>query len=257
MGKSKVKNSKRLSWILRHGDPEITGLRIRTDGFAPVEDVLKKLDNVSLQELINIVDCDKKGRFKLVIEDGELLIRANQGHSFSFIDDAKLLSKIYLKSLKEMNEKIAIHGTKLTQWENIKNMGLSKMDRTHIHFIPASNFKMINKYRRPNNIELNMTLDQVISKLCDYKCKSGIRPSSNVVIFIDVTNPSFTKNGIEFFISSNGVILSRGNDQGIIDPSMFLLCIDIEHGIELINNVSDAHKTELVKLIIGSIIIPA
>ncbi|KAH8740102.1 hypothetical protein FG386_001763 [Cryptosporidium ryanae] len=257
MKKSNIKNSKKLTWILRHGDPNATGVKIRTDGFALVEDVLEKFDNLSLKELINIVDNDEKSRFKLVNEDGKLFIRANQGHSLSFIESEKLLSKVDSKSLKKMKEKIVMHGTKLSKWENIKNTGLSKMSRSHIHFFSASNFKIVNKHQRYKDIDLNMKLDQVINKLCDYKFQAGIRPSSNVVIFIDITNPNFSKNGIEFFVSSNGVILSSGNDKGVIDSSMFLLCIDIEHGIELMNNTSNIYSNELVKLIVDSIIIPA
>ena len=68
--------------------------------------------------------------------------------------------------------------------------GLSVMCRTHIHIATSKN------------------------------ALSGHRKSCNVYIYIDVTKA--IKDGIKFYLSSNGVILTRGeNDIGFLPSSYF------------------------------------
>lgn len=52
-----------------------------------------------------------------------------------------------------------------------------------------------------------------------YRGNPGMRSSSVVHIFIDV--PKAFDAGLKFYFSDNDVILSPGNDDGHIPPSMF------------------------------------
>ncbi|KAL6128928.1 hypothetical protein ACLB2K_072281 [Fragaria x ananassa] len=65
-------------------------LNMRSDGFMKVHDLLKlnlktfaniPLSSHTVDEIKEAVRKDNKQRFSLLEENGELLIRANQGHS--------------------------------------------------------------------------------------------------------------------------------------------------------------------------------
>jgi len=87
---------------------------------------------------------------------------------------------------------LCVHGTYAKFINSIKETGLNKMSRTHIHL--ATGF--------PDDL-------QVIS---------GARDSSNVFIVIDMKKAM--EDGIEFYCSTNGVILTSGIN-GILEPKYF------------------------------------
>ncbi|KAG5597732.1 hypothetical protein H5410_038964 [Solanum commersonii] len=69
-------------------------LNMRNDGYVKVQDLLKL-------KLKNICKCpteaiwkDNKQRFGLLEENGELLIRANQGHTVKIVENERLLKPI-------------------------------------------------------------------------------------------------------------------------------------------------------------------
>ncbi|KAL1223600.1 hypothetical protein V5N11_019336 [Cardamine amara subsp. amara] len=91
-----------LTRILRHMASELS-LNMRGDGFVKVEDLLKlnlktsaniQLKSHTIDEIREAVRRDNKQRFSLVEENGELLIRANQGHSITTVESEKLLKPI-------------------------------------------------------------------------------------------------------------------------------------------------------------------
>ena len=76
----------------------------------------------------------------------------------------------------------AIHGTTLANWALIEHSGgLHRMSRRHIHCAPA---------------------------LPDHAPISGMRSSADVAIYIDL--PRALADGVPFFRSANGVILTPG-----------------------------------------------
>ncbi|KAL8152790.1 hypothetical protein V2J09_010550 [Rumex salicifolius] len=88
--------------ILRHMASELN-LNMRSDGYVKVQDLLilnlKTFANVPLSshtvdEIKEAVQRDNKQRFSLLEEDGELLIRANQGHSVKTVETESLLKPI-------------------------------------------------------------------------------------------------------------------------------------------------------------------
>lgn len=206
--------SKALSWALRHNAHNI-GLTIREDGYVPVQEILNcrhsKLASAkpTLEAIQDVVQDNDKQRFKLdhrprhlyypkeneyVDKNGDddtiLCIRANQGHSMSFIDPELLLRQLTADELR--STPCIVHGTYLDAWKTIQRRGLSKMTRTHVHFAKGL----------PDQ-------EHVIS---------GMRKSATVYIFVDAAQCA--KDGVAFFESDNGVLLSDGLD-GVLPTRYF------------------------------------
>ncbi|RPD64155.1 hypothetical protein L226DRAFT_552096 [Lentinus tigrinus ALCF2SS1-7] len=190
-----VRISKTLSWILRHGS-QSEGLAMRKDGYVRVNDLLAlpKMRELNLEALQDIVKGDAKGRYSLVLEanpDGgeeSWWIRANQGHSMKSV----VLDLEPISSHSDIPTGIAVHGTNKAAWEVIKEQGLSKMSRNHIHLaqgVPGSG---------------------VIS---------GMRKSSDILIYINVQEA--IDAGLKFYLSANGVVLTEGDDRGYLKPEFF------------------------------------
>lgn len=177
-----IRISKKLSYILRHGAVK-KKLSIRPDGFVDVQEILRELPGCTLIDINQVVENDGKKRYQLKTIDNILMIKACQGHT---IEEVNCLN---LKVLTDISFDI-IHGTFFKCYENIKVQGLSRMRRNHIHFSKGLNF------------------------VC------GLRKTAEIFIFINYLEAR--KNGITFYESDNGVILSPGNLNGFIEPKYFL-----------------------------------
>ncbi|KAM4554727.1 tRNA 2'-phosphotransferase 1 isoform 1-T1 [Odontesthes bonariensis] len=191
-----VRLSKTMSYALRHGANQM-GLEMGTDGFLFVDDLLAhpQFRSYTLQDVERVVATNDKQRFRLCShpEDGRLQIRANQGHSVQVMD---LELKPVLAGAPDCPAE-AVHGSYLHNWSSIQQQGLSRMKRTHIHL--ASGL--------PGE-------DGVIS---------GMRKNCDLAVFIDV--PKALADGIEFFWSENGVLLTAGDAEGKILPKYFIRAI--------------------------------
>lgn len=86
---------------------------------------------MTLEQIKYVVDNNDKQRFKLIQEQGEYLIRANQGHSIKSVNQDQLLERL-AEPLP-----VAVHGTSLDSWQSIKQQGLLCMKRNHIHLAPG------------------------------------------------------------------------------------------------------------------------
>lgn len=215
VSKHNQKLSRALSWALRHNAEKI-GLTILEDGYVPVQEILdsrhSKLASAqpTLQAIQEVVRDNDKQRFKLDYrprhlfypnneensaqqggDDEKILcIRANQGHSLSFINPELLLRPLSRDELSKLP--CIVHGTFPDAWQSIQRQGLSKRNRTHIHFAPGL----------PDQ-------DHVIS---------GMRKSASVHIYVDAAKCA--QDGISFYQSDNGVLLSDGID-GILPTRYF------------------------------------
>ncbi|KAI0794131.1 KptA family-domain-containing protein [Fomes fomentarius] len=184
-----VRISKTLSWILRHGS-QSEGLVMRKDGYLS-RPKLRELNFGGLQE---IVKNDAKGRYNLVLEAGPNTgdegwwIRANQGHSMKSV----VLDLEPINSQADIPTGIAVHGTTKRAWESIKEQGLSKMTRNHIHLAQG------------------VGSSNVIS---------GMRKSSEILVYVDVQKA--INAGVKFYLSANGVVLTEGDEQGFLLPQFF------------------------------------
>lgn len=125
----KEKNIKRiskfLSLILRH-NPSKIGLELDENGWANVEELLSKSNkkNVrfSIETLEEVVETNDKKRF--AFNDSKTKIRANQGHSIKTID-------LELQTIEP--PAFLYHGTVGKFMASIKEKGLQKMSRQHVH----------------------------------------------------------------------------------------------------------------------------
>ncbi|KAM6435232.1 tRNA 2'-phosphotransferase 1 isoform 1-T4 [Liasis olivaceus] len=193
-----VRLSKALSYALRHGAEKL-GLHMATDGFVDVVEILRlpQFKAWSEEDVQRVVETNEKQRFALGRHpsSGHLQIRANQGHSLQVPE----LELTPLQTRQDFPETVA-HGTLLRYWPAIRQNGLSRMGRTHIHLAPGL----------PGE---GATL-------------SGMRNRSEVAIIIDI--PKALADGISFFRSANGVILTPGDSDGLLLPRYFCRAVQLQ-----------------------------
>ena len=154
------------------------------EGYVLVKDLIRKVNGLTFDNVNKIVSTNNKNRFDLIEKNNKLYIRASQGHSSGNLNDEIMMERI-TEPLKG-----CYHGTYTNKLELIKTNGLSRMSRRHIHIVEFE--------------------DAI----------SGIRASCNVKIYVNIE--SALEDGIKFYRSSNGVILTPGNDNGFLDPKYFL-----------------------------------
>jgi len=174
-----VKISKMFSYVLRHAAHKLD-VTIRKDGFVRLREIMKlrNFRPYNLEELMAVVYFDEKERYTMVREfDGELLIRANQGHTMKVVEDDLLLETI--EDAGEVTE--CVHGTYLVHWPFIKRQGLSRVARNHIHL--ANGLPEDGKIR-------------------------GMRSTAELFVYVNVTMAM--DDGITFHKSKNDVILTQG-----------------------------------------------
>jgi putative RNA 2'-phosphotransferase len=124
MEKNLKSTSKFLSLVLRH-KPEEIGLQLDENGWANVDELIKKVNvkgnKIDINLLIEIVDTNDKKRF--AFNDDKTKIRASQGHSIE-ID-------LNLQSI--LPPDVLYHGTATCFIESILKEGLTKQQRQHVH----------------------------------------------------------------------------------------------------------------------------
>nr|AFK46189.1 unknown [Medicago truncatula] len=196
-GKDKIDALGRLlTRILRHMASELK-LNMRSDGFVNVNDLLKlnlktfaniPLRSHTIDDIREAVRKDNKQHFSLVEENGELLIRANQGHTTTAVETESLLKPI----LSAEEFPVCVHGTYKRNLDSILASGLKRMKRLHVHFsrgLPT-----------------------------DGEVISGMRRDVNVLIYLDVRKA--LEEGMKLYISDNKVILTEGFD-GVVPSKYF------------------------------------
>ena len=182
MDLTNVRLSKFMAWFLRH-NLENSGITYDPGGWVKVSDLINyyninysSRNSITTVKIVLVVKNCVKQRFSIRGRGEGMEIRANQGHSVGNISNSCLLTKI-TEPLP-----VCVHGTTPEAWNLIKKSGLSRMARQHIHMatgIPGDK--------------------QVIS---------GMRNTTRIVIYIDMSKA--IRDGIPFYMSSNGVILSPG-----------------------------------------------
>eukprot|EP01029_Cantina_marsupialis_P027933 TRINITY_DN774194_c0_g1_i1.p1 TRINITY_DN774194_c0_g1~~TRINITY_DN774194_c0_g1_i1.p1 ORF type:complete len:209 (-),score=44.24 TRINITY_DN774194_c0_g1_i1:114-740(-) len=202
--KQKFRISKTLSCFLRHRAAK-AGLVMDSAGYVGLDDLLKIPNLSSLGATFEIVEdvvkINEKQRFKMIERDGVWFIRANQGHNKAVA--AKLKAEDLLSEVKDSDEMpVVVHGTFRKAFEeHISKEGLKTMGRDMIHCAAGL--------------------------LGEGDVISGMRKNCQIAVYID--SKAAMEAGIKFFISSNGVILSPGNDKGIIPPEFFKEVVVLKH----------------------------
>lgn len=169
MTRASVRDSKRLSWLLRHGANE-AGLAMDQAGWAEIADVLDVLD-MRRHDLDEAVETNDKGRLEI---DGSR-IRACQGHSL----DGMPVNRDALEATwtpEEPNGSLW-HGTTMTAVEAIAADGIAPGARTHVHLAPSRT--------------------------------SHVGKRSSVQVLLEVSPQRLTSLGLQIFRAPNGVMLVR------------------------------------------------
>lgn len=119
-----VRPSKFLSLVLRH-EPHQAGLTLDAAGWTPVQALLQGCaaagHALTLEQLQHIVTTNAKKRFEFS-PDGTL-IRASQGHSV----------EVELDYQPQVPPAVLYHGTATRFLDAIREKGLLKMKRHHVH----------------------------------------------------------------------------------------------------------------------------
>lgn len=194
MSRNITQISKSISYLLRHGAPS-ENIPYLDDGSILIDNVLKWYNKtseyqVTYDDIQEIVDSDKKGRYTIKQIDDDSYVKANQGHSFPVSLE---LSEITVDNVEDFD--IILHGTFIEFKKDICSKGLSVMSRQHIHMISLSSpdpFKMLRQ---------------------------------EIDLFVIINVKQALQDGIKFYISTNNVVLSEGNDEHVIPPK-YLTFID-------------------------------
>ena len=160
--------SKFLSLILRH-KPETIDLKLDENGWASVEELLEKVNRdhfvLLLDDLKAVVEQNDKKRFSFSPDFSQ--IRVNQGHSI----------RVDLKLEQQSPPDLLFHGTATRNLDSIKEKGLLKGQRNHVH----------------------LSADQATAR------NVGIRYGKPMVLHIDTGK--MHHDGHSFYLSDNGVWL--------------------------------------------------
>ena len=169
--------SRFLSLVLRH-DPDKIEITLDPQGWIAVDTLLSQLKahgkNVTFDQLCEVVETNDKKRF--AFNEDKTSIRANQGHSVS----------VDLKYEAVQPPEYLYHGTVAKFMKAIKENGLLKMSRHHVH----------------------------LSESLETATKVGARRGSPIIL--TVRSSDMAKAGYDFFKSENGVWLTD------IVPSEFI-----------------------------------
>ncbi|OLL25046.1 tRNA 2'-phosphotransferase 1 [Neolecta irregularis DAH-3] len=180
-----IKLSKSLSYILRHGALK-ENLPVRSDGYISLPSILSrpKFKGVQMSDIQRVVEKCEKQRFNLQRENDAWFIRANQGHSIQ-------IDQLDVKPITSADRyPVVLHGTYSSVWPKIQEEGLKVMGRMHIHLATG-------KFG---------------------EAKSGVRRNCSVFIYINLKRA--LEDGIEFSISENGVVLTKGR-HGVLSKEYF------------------------------------
>jgi len=161
--------SKFMSLVLRHQPQEI-GIKLDENGWADVIELIqksaKKGVRFSIKDLQIVVETNDKKRF--AFNEDKTRIRANQGHSIA----------IDLALNPVVPPQFLFHGTAEKNLNSIRDSGIKKMNRQHVH----------------------LSQDQETAK------KVGSRHGKPVILTI--LSGLMQKDGILFYQSENGVWLT-------------------------------------------------
>jgi putative RNA 2'-phosphotransferase len=179
--KSLTSTSKFLSLVLRH-QPEVIGMKLDVEGWLPIDELIENANRqgkqLSLELLHEVVASCEKKRFALS-EDG-LKIRANQGHSVRDVE---------LNLEAAAPPSVLYHGTVAAFLDSIREHGLLKRSRNHVH----------------------LSADVETAK------KVGARRGKPVILTI--RSEAMHESGHTFYLSANGVWLTDAVPVSFIDFS--------------------------------------
>lgn len=161
--------SKFLSFVLRHS-PETIDLELDENGWANVDELIPQSNKYKVPldfDLLQVVVAtnDKK---RFIFNEDKTKIRASQGHSIN----------VELNLTEVVPQGFLYHGTVAASIDSIKETGLQKMSRQHVH----------------------------LSKDKETAIKVGGRRGKPVILTVDAERMQL--EGFKFYLSENGVWLT-------------------------------------------------
>lgn len=172
-----VNTSKFISLILRH-KPDVIGITLDEHGWANVDDLLTGLNKAG--HIVCMKDLEDivstDNKQRYSFNEDKTLIRANQGHSIN-VD-------VELKEVEPPS--ILYHGTTKDVLESIYEQGIKPMSRLYVH----------------------------LSKDIDTATKVAKRRRNPIIL--EVNTEQMRKDNIKFYLSSNGVWLTKYVDSKYI-----------------------------------------
>ncbi|KAI9834587.1 MAG: hypothetical protein M1819_002963 [Sarea resinae] len=172
------------------------------------------------------------------------LIRASQGHSLA-LESSALLTPITLENAADL----CIHGTTTAAWPLILHSGgLSRMKRTHIHFAsglpstkPPKSSAAASMASATTQVDLPLvattitnadipnspiaTTDSNSTPTSAAPVISGMRLSSQIHIYVSLRRA--LSSGLKFWRSENGVLLTEGDETGMLPLEFFDKVVDV------------------------------
>ncbi|KAL5184759.1 tRNA 2'-phosphotransferase 1 [Glycine soja] len=248
-GKDKIDSlSRLLTRILRHMAYELN-LNMRSDGYVKVNDLLKlnlktfaniPLRSHTIDHIREAVRKDNKQRFSLLEENGELLIRANQGHTVKVVETESLLKPILsaeefpgatptlsliasflilsCRVLPHIHRNILISATPtlFSCWLLTAQHSVPYKIAVCVHGTYRKNLESIlgSGLKRMKRLHVHFSCGLPT----DGEVISGMRQDVNVLIFLDVRKA--LEESMKLYISDNKVILTEGFD-GVVSPKYF------------------------------------
>ena len=219
--KSSYELSKKMTYYLRHNAVK-AGLKIRSDGYVKVNDLLRlqyfQRNRVRFEDINYEVNTNDKQRYSMIQEKDGWYVRANQGHSMKCVNTEELLKRITWNDLKKFP--VVCHGTYLKHWNSIREHGLNRMSRNHIHFVPSDSFggrNVISGMRYISFVYVSSYI--LIQCILHFELLNANRYSCQLLIYVNLK--AALKDGIKFYVSDNNVILSSGIN-GLLPPKYFL-----------------------------------
>lgn len=133
----------------------------------------------------------------------------------------------------------------------MKSGGLKLMGRNHVHFargLPEGVEEIIDSVTEKLG---SVNLDDVVAVGVEAESTqkdtpsgakkqkeaviSGMRKASTILIYIDL-HKATNEKGIKFWISDNGVVLSEGDEKGLIPVEVFKKVEDRKNGVVLVQD---------------------
>jgi len=170
------KLSKFLSFVLRHKPQEI-GLDLDVNGWADIASLIALSRNANMEfdeaTLFEVVSTSDKKRF--AISDDGKRIRANQGHSIP----------VELDLTEQSPPDILYHGTANRFLDSIRSVGLSKMNRHHVHLTENTQSAISVGSRYGKAVLLTIDAKAMYQQGCTFY------KSANDVWLVDAVPPNF------------------------------------------------------------------
>jgi RNA:NAD 2'-phosphotransferase (TPT1/KptA family) len=263
-------------WLLTHGGDQ-GGLNVQPDGYIPIHELLKhpSLHNADIRTIEKIINDDGQQRFQLVYlsdafkSDGSVpanhwYIRTRRGHTIPGIRID--LKRIFTPSQVTM----AVHWTTPEQWAEISQHGLRKPKDEYIRFLQSTDVTRMRdqlsvvvtqpsttRKRRgsqSNPITLPPQPPQPASELHRsilIRLDMQKALAAGITFYLDYAPPGHLRKRQRKHPFPPPVIVTKGNEMGVIGPELFQSVEVIETSvkrvkIEHLNEIPDLEAPTLV-----------